>query len=88
MLPEASTTTPLMMVLPSLVRGRARGGLWYPWTVMIVVTLLDGTKRFGELRDVSRASPEVLTAALRDLERDGLVERRIYADPFAASCSR
>lgn len=51
------------------------------WTVMIVLALIDGTKRFGELREaVQGISPKVLTAALRGLERDGLVERRIYAE--------
>lgn len=51
------------------------------WTVMIVLTLLDGTKRFGELREaIEGISPKVLTAALRGLERDGLVDRRIYAE--------
>lgn len=51
------------------------------WTVMAVLTLLDGTKRFGELREALQGiSPKVLTAALRALERDGLVDRRVYAE--------
>ena len=51
------------------------------WTVLIVLTLLQGTKRFGELRErLVGVSPKVLTAALRSLERDGLVVRQVYAE--------
>lgn len=51
------------------------------WTALIVLTLLDGTKRFGELRKaLGSVSPKVLTAALRALEHDGLVERQVYAE--------
>ena len=51
------------------------------WTALIVLALLDGTKRFGELRaSIGGASPKVLTAALRALERDGLLQRHVYAE--------
>jgi DNA-binding HxlR family transcriptional regulator len=50
------------------------------WTVLIVGRLAIGTRRFGELRrDIAGVSPKVLTQKLRELERDGLVARRIYA---------
>jgi DNA-binding HxlR family transcriptional regulator len=51
------------------------------WTVLVVLILLSGTRRFGELRDqIAGVSPKVLTATLRALERDGLVVRHVYAE--------
>jgi DNA-binding HxlR family transcriptional regulator len=50
------------------------------WTVLIVGRLATGTRRFGELRrDITGISPKVLTQKLRELERDGIITRRIYA---------
>ena len=47
------------------------------WKVLILRDLLDGTKRFSELRrSVGSVSQKVLTANLRQMERDGLVHRR------------
>lgn len=51
------------------------------WTAMVVIALADRRLRFGELRTVvDGISGKVLTDTLRDLERDGLVERRAYAE--------
>ena len=50
------------------------------WTVLIVGRLAHEKRRFGELRrDIAGISPKVLTQKLRELERDGIVTRRIYA---------
>jgi DNA-binding HxlR family transcriptional regulator len=50
------------------------------WTVLIVGCLATGTRRFGELRrDITGISPKVLTQKLRELERDGIITRKIYA---------
>lgn len=50
------------------------------WTVLIVGRLANGARRFGELRrEIDGISPKVLTQKLRDLERDGVLTRRIYA---------
>lgn len=49
------------------------------WTALVVGSLAEGTKRFGKLRrDVAGVSQKMLTQTLRDLERDGLVERRVH----------
>jgi len=50
------------------------------WAVLIVVRLASGTLRFAELRRaVDGISQKMLTVTLRDLERDGLVIRKLYA---------
>jgi DNA-binding HxlR family transcriptional regulator len=51
------------------------------WTAMVMIVLSDGRMRFGDLRTaVEGISGKVLTETLRDLERDGLVERHVYAE--------
>jgi DNA-binding HxlR family transcriptional regulator len=49
------------------------------WSVMLVMTLRDGTRRFSELkRGLPGISQKMLTAVLRGLERDGYVVRTVY----------
>jgi DNA-binding HxlR family transcriptional regulator len=49
------------------------------WTVLIVDQLVGGPKRYNELRRlVGGVSQKVLTSALRDMERGGLVQRTEY----------
>ena len=49
------------------------------WTVLIVVLLGDGPKRFNEIkRMVGGISQRMLTFTLRGLERDGLVMRTVF----------
>ena len=49
------------------------------WSVLIIVTLGDGTRRFSELkRGVEGISQRMLTLTLRGLERDGLVSRSVF----------
>lgn len=51
------------------------------WKLLIIRDLLDGTKRFGELRkNLTGISQRVLTENLRDLENDGLLNRKVYAE--------
>src|SRR4051812_49470462 len=49
------------------------------WSVVVLATLGDGTHRFNELlRQIDGVSRRMLSATLRQLERDGLVERHVY----------
>lgn len=51
------------------------------WAVIVIYVLSGGTHRFGELqRAVAGVSQKMLTQTLRGLERDGLVERKVYPE--------
>ena len=48
------------------------------WSVLVVMSLSDGPRRFSELRrGIGGVSQRMLTLTLRSLERDGLVTRTI-----------
>jgi len=50
------------------------------WKVAILYHLQPQTRRFSELRQlVSPVTPRMLAQQLRELERDGMVRRKIYA---------
>ncbi|MGF7236491.1 MAG: winged helix-turn-helix transcriptional regulator [Frankia sp.] len=49
------------------------------WTVLVIVELSKGTRRFRELqRAIPGISPRMLTLTTKRLCRDGLVERNAY----------
>ncbi|WP_227767930.1 winged helix-turn-helix transcriptional regulator [Zhaonella formicivorans] len=51
------------------------------WKVLILRDLLRGPKRFGELhRGIKGISQKMLTQHLREMERDGLVNRKVFAE--------
>ena len=51
------------------------------WKVLILRDLMPGTKRFGKLKkSIGSVSQKVLTAQLRDMEKSGLVNRKVYAE--------
>lgn len=51
------------------------------WKVLILRDLMDGTKRFGELKkSIGSVTQKVLTANLRSMEECNLVERKVYAE--------
>lgn len=50
------------------------------WKSVILFHLLSGTLRFNEIRrQIVNVTPRMLTNQLRELEEDGLVERKVYA---------
>lgn len=49
------------------------------WKILIIRDLLDGTKRFGELRTSTGCSQKVLTTNLREMESDELLTRKVFA---------
>ena len=51
------------------------------WKGVILYHLLDGKKRFSELkRFMPTITQRMLTKQLRELESDGLVHRKVYAE--------
>ncbi len=51
------------------------------WKILIIRDLLDGTKRFGELKkSVCGISQKMLTSNLRSMEESMLVDRKVYAE--------
>ena len=51
------------------------------WKVLIIRDLLEGTKRFNELRrSVEGITQKVLTSHLRAMEAAGLVNRKVYPE--------
>ena len=67
-LPRCPVETTLMLIVDK-------------WKVLILRDLMPGTMRFNELRrSLGGVSQKVLTAQLRDMEANGLVARRVYAE--------
>ncbi|MEM6671839.1 MAG: helix-turn-helix domain-containing protein [Planctomycetota bacterium] len=54
------------------------GGRWKP---VLVCHLLQGRKRFGELRRLTpNATERMITLQLRELEADGVIARHVFAE--------
>lgn len=67
-LPECPVETTLMLISDR-------------WKVLIISELLDGTKRFGEIKkSIGNVSQKVLTANLRSMEDRGLLTRKVYPE--------
>ncbi|MGL4913324.1 MAG: winged helix-turn-helix transcriptional regulator [Romboutsia sp.] len=53
------------------------GGKWKP--IILYVLIEEGKKRFGELKMIiGHTSQKTLTNQLRELERDGLINRQVF----------
>ena len=51
------------------------------WKMQIIECLMDGTKRFGELKkELGDITQKVLTSNLRMLEENGILVRHVYAE--------
>ena len=51
------------------------------WKVLIIRELLLGVRRFGELeRALPGITQKMLTQQLREMEQDGIVHRKVYAE--------
>jgi DNA-binding HxlR family transcriptional regulator len=50
------------------------------WSLPVIAALLPGPRRYGEIRDsVPGIAPNVLSARLRTLEQEGLVQAEAYS---------
>jgi len=51
------------------------------WKGVILYHLLEGKQRFSQLsRELNGITQRVLTLQLREMEADGLIERKVYAE--------
>lgn len=51
------------------------------WKILILRDLMNGTKRFGELKkSIGTVSQKVLTSQLRQMEANGLLIRKVYPE--------
>ena len=51
------------------------------WKVLIIRDLLDGTKRFSELKkSINNITQKVLTSNLREMEENNLLIRKVYPE--------
>lgn len=48
------------------------------WSVLVLRELFSGIHRYDEIQAMTGATPQMVAARLKNLEADGLVERRLY----------
>src|SRR5208337_1936830 len=49
------------------------------WKLLIVIALMDGTRRFSEIsRKLPTISERMLVKQLREMEHDGIITRTVY----------
>jgi len=70
--PRKTTTCPVEDTL-RVISGR--------WKVIVLYYLFEGTLRFNELqRKLNGITQRTLTKQLRELEADGIIRRKVYAE--------
>ncbi len=63
---------------PACVARKAIDRVADRWTLLVFLALKDGKQRFSELkRALQNVSQKMLTQTLRNLEREGLIEREV-----------
>ncbi len=71
----------MLEYLPMSGLARALGVIGPKWSLLVIENLLDGPRRFGEIRQsISGTTSRVLTVRLRELEAAGLLTRTIYPE--------
>lgn len=50
------------------------------WTGLILYQLLNGPQRFNEIESALPVSGRLLSERLKELEKEGLVERKVYSE--------
>jgi DNA-binding HxlR family transcriptional regulator len=51
------------------------------WKILVICRLFEGKHRFNEMRrSIAGVSQRMLAQSLRELERDGVVERRVFPE--------
>jgi DNA-binding HxlR family transcriptional regulator len=51
------------------------------WTMLLLHTLFDGKKRFGEIqRSLPGISPKTLSQRLQELEEEGIITKKVFAE--------
>ena len=67
--------------LPACPVATTVGLIGNKWKLLILRDILTGPKRFGELRkSLEGISQKVLTDSLRDMEKDGILTRTVFAE--------
>jgi DNA-binding HxlR family transcriptional regulator len=77
--PAASTEAPFSPFIATCPTRTVLDSIADKWSSLVIDLLGQGPKRFGVLRrSIDGISQKMLTQTLRNLERDGLVQRRVY----------
>ena len=51
------------------------------WTMLLIHNIFGGKNRFGELqRSLPGISPKTLSQRLQELERDGIITKKVFAE--------
>lgn len=78
---EATTSRASGAGAPRSALADALSSIGDRWTLLIVATLLEGSRRFGELQsELDGIAPNVLSSRLRRLEDEGLVVAEPYCE--------